>query len=100
MFDEPLVELLERDLLREHGPLVSNETLSTVLGYPSKDAFRQAILRGTIPIPIFDIENRRGKFALVRDVAAWLADQRDRAITKKKSNHEANSADKENLMKL
>lgn len=79
-FDEPLATLLERELTHRYGPLVSNDDLRMVLGYPSKEAFRQAISRKTIPIPIFDIENRKGKFALVKDVAAWLASQRERAV--------------------
>ncbi|GGI55638.1 hypothetical protein [Oxalicibacterium solurbis] len=80
-FDEPMATLLERELMHRYGPMVSNDNLRIVLGYPSKEAFRQAIFRKTVPIPIFDIENRKGKFALVKDVAAWLAEQRERAVT-------------------
>lgn len=78
-FDEPLVVLLERELMHRYGPMVSNDNLRLALGYSSKEAFRQAISRKTVPIPIFDIEYRRGKFALVKDVAVWLATQRERA---------------------
>lgn len=81
-FGEPLATHLEKNLMLQHGPIVSNQTLSELLGYPSRDAFRQAVSRGTIPIPIFDIENRKGKFALITDVAAWLADQRERAVAR------------------
>jgi len=81
MFDEPLAVLLERELMHRHGPMISNDDLRQVLCYPSKEAFRQAIVRKTVPIPIFDIENRKGKFALVKDVAIWLAEQRERAVS-------------------
>jgi hypothetical protein len=66
-------------LLRLHGPMISGDDLRITLGYPSKDAFRQAFVRKTVPVPVFDIEHRRGKFALTQDVAAWLAAQRERA---------------------
>lgn len=80
--DEPLAALLERDLTQLHGPMMTGEVLRIALGYPSKDAFRQAIARKTIPIPIFSIEHRRGKFALTKDVAKWIAMQRERAEPK------------------
>ncbi len=77
--DEPLGTLLERDLIHLHGPMMTGEALRLALGYPSKDAFRQAIARKTTPIPVFGIEKRRGKFALTKDVAAWIVAQRERA---------------------
>ncbi len=78
--NEQLVVLLEQDLLSKHGPMMTGEDLRAALGYPSQEAFRQAVARKTIPIPIFGIEKRRGKFALTKDVAAWLAAQHARAI--------------------
>ncbi|WP_205631430.1 hypothetical protein [Collimonas fungivorans] len=84
-FDEPLAVLLDRELTSRYGPMVSNDNLRLVLGYASKEAFRQALARQTIPIPVFEIENRRGKFALIRDVAVWLAAQREGATNKKKA---------------
>jgi len=80
LFDEPLAVLLERELMNRYGPIVSNDNLRLVLGYASKEAFRQAVLRKTVPIAVFDIENRKGKFALIRDVAIWHAAQRERAF--------------------
>lgn len=79
--DEPLAVLLERELTNRYGPIVSNDNLRLVLGYASKAAFRQALSRKTLPIAVFEIEKRRGKFALIRDVAMWLAAQRERAVT-------------------
>src|SRR5450830_1459094 len=87
-FDEPLVVLLERELMHQHGPLMSGDDLRIALGYPSKEAFRQAVLRKTTPIPIFDIEKRRGKFALTKDVALWLVAQRERAVLRSAEPHE------------
>jgi hypothetical protein len=80
LFDEPLAVLLERELMNRYGPIVSNDNLRLVLGYASKEAFRQAVSRKTVPIAVFEIENRKGKFALIRDVALWLAAQRERAF--------------------
>ena len=78
--EAPLEVLLERQLMHRYGPLIGNEDLCQALGYPSKDAFRQALARKNVPVPVFDIENRRGKFALIGDVARWLVAQRSRSI--------------------
>ncbi len=78
--EEPLAVVLERELTAQHGPMMTGEGLRIALGYPSKEAFRQAYVRKTTPIPVFTIERRRGKFALTKDVAAWLVSQRERAI--------------------
>lgn len=73
-------DLLERDLLARYGsPLLGGDDLRSVLGYPSVEALRQAICRGTVPVPVFAVEHRRGKFALTKDVAAWLAKLRQGA---------------------
>ena len=67
---------LENQLLNLYKtPLLTDQPLRDCLGYPSSDAMRQAIVRNTIPIKVFTIKNRRGKFELVRDVAYWLAEQ-------------------------
>lgn len=76
-----LAELLERELMGRYGPLISNEDLRVVLGYVSMDAFRQALVRKTMPIPVFPLPNRRGKYALVKDVAGWLSLQREAAAS-------------------
>ena len=77
-----LADALERDLLERHGPLISGDALRVALGYQSMDAFRQALVRKTVPVPVFSISTRRGKYALVKDVAAWLAAQRTFAVLK------------------
>lgn len=79
-FIEPIANVFEKELLDRHGPMMTGEGLRVALGYPSKEAFRQAVARKTTPIPIFGIEKRRGKFALTKDVAGWLAAQRARAV--------------------
>lgn len=72
-----LTDLLERELRARYGsPLIGGEDLRRVLGYASREAMRQAVARGTIPVPVFDVPNRRGKFALTRDVSGWLAQLR------------------------
>lgn len=73
-----LEEVLESDLLRQYGPILTGDALRKSLGYPSMDAFRQALSRGTVPVTVFPLENRRGKFALAKDVAKWLAEQRNK----------------------
>lgn len=79
-----LAELLERELMAKHGPLISNDDLRIALGYVSMEAFRQSLARKTMPIPVFPLANRRGKYALVKDVAIWLAQQREASVSEPK----------------
>ncbi|MDP4535508.1 hypothetical protein Q3O60_04795 [Alkalimonas collagenimarina] len=72
---------MENQLLKLHNsPVITGEALRCSLGYRSVEAFRQALSRNTVPVRIFTIENRRGKFALVRDIAIWLANETLKSI--------------------
>lgn len=78
LIDE-LANILESDLLRTFGPVMGIDELHRALGYPSKEAFRQSLVRNTVAIPLFELDGRRGKFALVKEVARHLAEQRLKA---------------------
>ena len=83
-FDETLARELEDDLVRHFGMTLGSAALASTLGYPSMRAYHQAVARQTIPVPTFQVEHRRGRFALAKDVARWLAQQRpksDPAVT-------------------
>lgn len=71
-----LARELENEMLGRYGPMMFGKNLINALGYRSGDAFRQAVSRKTVPIHVFSIEKRKGKFALTKDVAFWLAKQR------------------------
>lgn len=71
---------IEKELFDRYGPLIADDALRIALGYKTTDAFRQALTRKTVPIPIFTFPNRRGKYALVKDVATWLANQRNSSL--------------------
>lgn len=71
---------LEQDMLSLYGPILSGEKLLQSLGYVSKDAFRQSIVRETVPVSVFKIDGRRGYFALTKDVARYLAKARNKGI--------------------
>lgn len=71
-----LTQQLTEDLSRLYGPVLTGAALQKALGYRSGDAFRQAVCRNSVPVPLFSIPNRRGKFALAKEVASWLAAQR------------------------
>ncbi|MBD9477400.1 hypothetical protein [Pseudoxanthomonas sp. PXM02] len=82
--DEPLAVLaseFEQGLLQRYGPVVGSDELRQALGYPSQDAFRQAMARGRLPVPVFTIAGRRGKYALSKDIAMWLAQLRHNAVS-------------------
>ncbi len=67
---------LQVTLTRLYGPLLASRDLWRVLGYASPAAFRQARTRNGLPVPEFEIEGRRGRFALTQEVADWLVRQR------------------------
>jgi hypothetical protein len=75
-----LAEDLEEELITRYGTLLSGAVLKELLGYATSAAYRQALLRGNVSIPVFSLPHRRGKFALAKDVAQWLAAQRDKSI--------------------
>lgn len=75
-----LAVALEHDLLAYYGPMIGQDELRQVLGYATKDAFRQALSRRQLPVPVFALPNRRGKYALAKDVAIWLASVRRSAV--------------------
>lgn len=64
---------LVADMERQYGPLMGGVTLYRALGLPSAAAFRQAVSRAAVPVQVFSIPQRRGRFALTREVALWLA---------------------------
>lgn len=73
---QELAKALESDLLRLHGStILTLKQLQRALNYRSADAVKQAILRGVFPVHTFEMPNRRGKFALAKDVAEFLAEQ-------------------------
>ena len=62
-----------RTLLTEKfGVIVGGQDLVKLLGYSSADAFRQAKARSRLPVEVFDIPHRKGKFAFTADIASWL----------------------------
>jgi hypothetical protein len=69
--DRPLCAI-ESALIDRYGWIVGGDELVRLLGYPSQGAFRQALSRGLVPVPVFQIAHRQGKFAWVPDVAQWL----------------------------
>lgn len=83
-----LARALESDLLTRFGPIVGNDDLCAALGYPSREAFRQALARGQVPVPVFALPKRRGKFALVKDIATWLARCHANAVPPHSIGHE------------
>lgn len=59
--------------LRERfGVVLGNQDLARVLGYRTGEAFRTAVRAGRVPVVTFRIPGRRGHFAKVSDVEAWL----------------------------
>lgn len=73
---DELASELENKLYQSLGPMIYGDALYKSLGYSSADAFRQAVSRKTVPVDVFSIEKRRGKFALTRDVAKWIAEKK------------------------
>lgn len=73
MTESELEARLLQSLIRDWGYVVGSAGLRQVLGFPTQAALRQAIARGAVPIKTFELEGRKGPFALAHDLAAWLA---------------------------
>lgn len=71
----PIAEEIRVLLIQQHGPLIGGWALARSLGFVSEVAFRQARRRGTLGIPTFRIDGRRGALALTLDVANWVVAQ-------------------------
>jgi hypothetical protein len=54
-------------------PLLGGAQLWRTLGFRTAAAFRQALHRKTLPVPVFSLPGRSGKFARRVDVDQWLA---------------------------
>ena len=63
-------------LHHHYGPLMGGRRLYRALGYDSAEIFRASLSRGRVPVPVFPIAGRRGKFALTVDVVQWLVEAR------------------------
>ncbi|MCG9770908.1 hypothetical protein L1D59_20120 [Pseudoalteromonas piscicida] len=73
---ELLAKQIEQDLLHLYGsPILNLNQLQRALNYRSLAAVKQAIQRQTLPVPVFDLPNRRGRYAYVKDVGTFLAEQ-------------------------
>ncbi|MCY1268516.1 hypothetical protein D3C87_840190 [compost metagenome] len=71
-----LAQSIENSLADKYGQLIPSRSLWRELSYPSMTAMQRSISRGSIGVPTFGLQHRRGRFALTRDVAFWLAKQR------------------------
>ncbi len=60
------------ELNLRYGPIIGGRKLVLVLGYDSTSAFRQALKRGQLPVIVFELPGRRGKFAFTNDICEWL----------------------------
>lgn len=60
------------ELLEHYGPLIGGVELRNMLGYKAASTFNRAKRLNLIGVKIFEIPNRRGSFALTKDVADWL----------------------------
>mgnify|MGYP000226590103 CR=1 FL=1 len=73
---QQLTNKLERELTERYGLIVGGKDLRDILGYKTASAFSLACKQGDISLPIFNIEKRRGKFALAVDIAQWIVNQK------------------------
>ncbi len=84
---EGATQQLLAQLLDRYGPVIGGPDLRRVLGFPSAAALRQAALRGTLPVPVFVLPNRKGRFALTSEVSSWLQERRGTATLPSSEGH-------------
>lgn len=70
---ETAIAAKERALAEQYGELMSLEDLVKALRYPSVQAARKAILRGSFPLEMIRLPPRRGLYVTVNKVAVYLA---------------------------
>ena len=75
----PIPVLDEREFLDRYGEVMCGRDLCRALGYGSAKSLRRAQQNGLLPTIVFELPNRRGRYALTRDVVAWLQRCRDSA---------------------
>lgn len=54
-----------------YGLVVGGRDLARLLGFRSSQAFKIACARGKVPVVVFEIPGRRGKYARTSDVIRW-----------------------------
>jgi len=64
---------IARDLLTAHGAVLKGEALWRALGFGSRSAFQRAVAARTVGVTLFPMREGRGRYALTRDVARYLA---------------------------
>ncbi len=82
--ERELAQRIKQDLIKQHGMLLFGKALYQVLGFTNGDAFRQAYKRGKVPVAVFELEGKRGRYALAEDIANWLASRRMTVSDKEK----------------
>ena len=71
-----LADSIRQALLRKYGVLLFGDALYEVLGFASVNGFRKAKSNGALPVQVFQLDKRRGNYALTEDVALWLSTRR------------------------
>ena len=67
---------LRASLVAIYGAVVGGKELARALGFRTQSAFRKALDRGALSVPLFQLPGRRGRFALSTELATWLWKQR------------------------
>ena len=63
---------LEKILTAKYGPMIGGADLIKCLGFRTQAGFKRSQRLGLLRIHVFEIPNRRGNFALSKDVAKWI----------------------------
>lgn len=63
---------LELVLTLQHGPYMGSAKVVSLLSFPSLSALTSARRRGTLPIEMVELPDRKGFWARTVDVARWI----------------------------
>ena len=64
---------LAKSLTQQYGPLIKGKDLMVHLGFSTPGSFARARKLGLLEVAVFDLQGRRGPFALTEEVAEWVA---------------------------
>jgi hypothetical protein len=67
----PSPELRTR-LIGDYGLVVGGSDLVKLLGFRTYRGFYSAYVGKRLPVPVFEIPGRKGRFARTEDVAKWF----------------------------
>lgn len=73
--EEEYRAMVSKELIAAYGYIIPASALVRILGFRTYDAFKRALQRQTLTIPLSTVPGRRARHAMTNDVVDWLVAQ-------------------------